>query len=267
MDFYGYQGVAVGVGESHYPSLSSFYGYNASTPYDHSPFSYPSPNLVENSPNYYSSDYYHDYAGYSYATQPEVNYSVHNSSNSMLIQLDGPEQEDDTDFDEYDPDPYSGGYDISQTYGKPLPPSDRTCYPRSAASSLDNEIGKVVSADRGRVAVDFGRSDDLNKGISGNTSDYPVANGHYYRSGLESVDVCEGMFGYWPCWEKYQRNNGKENNYGGGGGGGSDQGVSSPWSYCAAADYLFGSPFGYGGGDQPTGEGFGSFSYGGYYRQ
>ncbi|CAH9130868.1 unnamed protein product [Cuscuta epithymum] len=253
MDFYGYQGV----GESHYPS---FYGYNPSTPYDHNPISYPSPNLVENSPNYYSSNYYHDYD-----PQPQVNYSVQNSSNSKLIQWDGPEDEEDTDFDEYDPDPYSGGYDISQTYGKPLPASDRICYPRSAASLPENEIGKVVSADRGEVAIDFGRSDDVNKGITGNTSEYQVANGQYYGSGLESVDVCEGMFGYWPCWEKYQRNNGKGNNYGGG--GESDQGISSPRSYCAAADYLFGSAYGYGGGDEARGQGFGGFSYGGYYQE
>ncbi|KAF2303593.1 hypothetical protein GH714_019797 [Hevea brasiliensis] len=35
------------------------------------------------------------------------------------------------DFEEYDPTPYGGGYDLTQTYGKPLPPSDETCYPRS----------------------------------------------------------------------------------------------------------------------------------------
>uniref|UniRef100_A0A803QMI9 Uncharacterized protein n=1 Tax=Cannabis sativa TaxID=3483 RepID=A0A803QMI9_CANSA len=33
------------------------------------------------------------------------------------------------DFDEYDPTPYSGGYDIHLTYGRPLPPCEETCYP------------------------------------------------------------------------------------------------------------------------------------------
>ncbi|KAL8214694.1 hypothetical protein R6Q57_004143 [Mikania cordata] len=35
------------------------------------------------------------------------------------------------EFEEYDPTPYGGGYDIVSVYGKPLPPSDQTCYPRS----------------------------------------------------------------------------------------------------------------------------------------
>ncbi|XP_071923141.1 uncharacterized protein [Coffea arabica] len=39
------------------------------------------------------------------------------------------------DFDEYDPTPYSGGYDISLTYGRPLPPSEETCYCSSSSTS------------------------------------------------------------------------------------------------------------------------------------
>ncbi|KAF5190469.1 hypothetical protein FRX31_019934 [Thalictrum thalictroides] len=35
------------------------------------------------------------------------------------------------DFPEFDSTPYGGGYDISATYGKPLPPSNIICYPRS----------------------------------------------------------------------------------------------------------------------------------------
>ncbi|KAG8079292.1 hypothetical protein GUJ93_ZPchr0007g4739 [Zizania palustris] len=35
---------------------------------------------------------------------------------------------DDDEFDEYNPHPYSGGYDIFATYGSPLPPSPSTCY-------------------------------------------------------------------------------------------------------------------------------------------
>ena len=38
------------------------------------------------------------------------------------------------DFDEYDPTPYSGGYDITVTYGRSLPPSDENCYPLSSLS-------------------------------------------------------------------------------------------------------------------------------------
>jgi hypothetical protein len=39
------------------------------------------------------------------------------------------------DFDEYDPTPYGGGYDIALTFGRPLPPSEETCYPISTATS------------------------------------------------------------------------------------------------------------------------------------
>ncbi|CAH8251938.1 unnamed protein product [Arabidopsis lyrata] len=37
------------------------------------------------------------------------------------------------EFDDYDPTPYGGGYDVVATYGKPLPPSVETCYPSSTA--------------------------------------------------------------------------------------------------------------------------------------
>ncbi|XP_028780517.1 uncharacterized protein At5g39570-like isoform X2 [Neltuma alba] len=39
------------------------------------------------------------------------------------------------DFDEYDPTPYGGGYDITLTYGRPIPPSDETCYPITSSTS------------------------------------------------------------------------------------------------------------------------------------
>ncbi|KAJ6707837.1 hypothetical protein OIU85_028135 [Salix viminalis] len=38
------------------------------------------------------------------------------------------------DYDEYDPTPYGGGYDITLTYGRPFPSSDETCYPINSAS-------------------------------------------------------------------------------------------------------------------------------------
>ncbi|RWV97304.1 hypothetical protein GW17_00039908 [Ensete ventricosum] len=39
------------------------------------------------------------------------------------------------DFDEYDPTPYGGGYDLSLTFGRPLPPSEETCYLISSGAS------------------------------------------------------------------------------------------------------------------------------------
>lgn len=43
------------------------------------------------------------------------------------------------DFEEYNPHPYLGGYDIALTYGDPLPPSSATCYPISSSASPPSE--------------------------------------------------------------------------------------------------------------------------------
>ncbi|KAG9458573.1 hypothetical protein H6P81_003081 [Aristolochia fimbriata] len=50
------------------------------------------------------------------------------------------------EFTEYNPTPYKGGYDIAQTYGNPLPPSDAICYPRSQISGDPDEIVPVSAA-------------------------------------------------------------------------------------------------------------------------
>lgn len=47
--------------------------------------------------------------------------------------------DDDTDiFDQYDPTPYEGGYNMGLTYGRPLQPSEETCYHHSSGSASDN---------------------------------------------------------------------------------------------------------------------------------
>ncbi|XP_039830021.1 uncharacterized protein At5g39570-like isoform X4 [Panicum virgatum] len=44
--------------------------------------------------------------------------------------------EDDEDFfGEYNPHPYRGGYDLAATFGTPLPPSAKTCYPVSSSAA------------------------------------------------------------------------------------------------------------------------------------
>ncbi|KAF2299419.1 hypothetical protein GH714_031885 [Hevea brasiliensis] len=40
-------------------------------------------------------------------------------------------------FNEYNPRPYIGGYDMALTYGRPISASEETCYPRSSSA---NEI-------------------------------------------------------------------------------------------------------------------------------
>ncbi|XP_073113646.1 uncharacterized protein [Elaeis guineensis] len=46
----------------------------------------------------------------------------------------GPADYNEDDFEEYNPHPYQGGYDIALTYGTPLPPSPAICYPLSSST-------------------------------------------------------------------------------------------------------------------------------------
>lgn len=129
--------------------------HNHSITYDamHSSYDIPDPKLIE---------YTNSYDPYN----SEMNYSMHSFSEpSTVVEYDPPTYQtqyfisykkvtfnelnnqvyDPTPYDginnEYDPTPYDGGYDQTITYGKPLPPSDQICYPRSgpkpASLSLD----------------------------------------------------------------------------------------------------------------------------------
>ncbi|KAK3126049.1 hypothetical protein QOZ80_7BG0613210 [Eleusine coracana subsp. coracana] len=53
-----------------------------------------------------------------------------------MADYDDDEFPDDDEFDDYNPHPYGGGYDISATYGAPRPPSSATCYPVSTRSKV-----------------------------------------------------------------------------------------------------------------------------------
>lgn len=53
-----------------------------------------------------------------------------------MADYDDDEFPDDDEFDEYNPHPYSGGYDIFATYGAPRPPSSATCYPVSTRAAV-----------------------------------------------------------------------------------------------------------------------------------
>ncbi|XP_078160668.1 uncharacterized protein LOC144556056 isoform X3 [Carex rostrata] len=53
-----------------------------------------------------------------------------------------PDDFNEDDFENYNPYPYRGGYDLAQTYGQPLPPSAAICYPISFSVSLP-PTGKV----------------------------------------------------------------------------------------------------------------------------
>ncbi|XP_057764779.1 uncharacterized protein LOC130985710 [Salvia miltiorrhiza] len=298
----------------------AFYGYNGdvhwgAADHDFEAASYYSPPYLLSEPNpiplpidYYNHDYYSvstysdpiNYASSYDYYQYSVNQSETNYSQPKYLQYDPsppyqayfPTQTKSTvsyskvqfsmpEFEDYDPTPYGGGYDQAMTYGKPLPPSDLTCYPRSLPQSdappLDNfsfasipspygrdediiatkppdgskptdtkpETGSRSGVENEGKIIDDGKDVEPIEVIPiVEQSDYPNyehQNGRVpqipYGSGLETMDLCEGLFGYWPCLAKkaqQQRNCCQVCD--------PDQRID-PWK--SAADYLFGTPLPY----------------------
>lgn len=306
MAFYGYDGDVDWTAPAPAPAPAPGHDFRAASHYS-SPY-YPG------EPNPIPFDYYkHDYSvsTYSdpinYASYHHYDYSVNQSeanySQPKYLQYDPspasqgyfPPQTKFTvsysnvelgvpEFEEYDPTPYDGGYDQAMTYGKPLPPSDLTCYPRSLpqsdAPSLENfsfdsipspygrdddiitppngskpadaktETGSRGDVDDGGKVMDDGKDASVvevevevevqPRDVVPITSyDYPSYQyQNPYGSGLEAMDICESLFGYWPCLAKKVQ---QQRNY--------DCQVCDPdrridpWK--SAADYLFGSPMPY----------------------
>lgn len=304
MAFYGYNDDDAG--EYHWTP-----NFNVSYDYDAFPMSYPSYGQSTNY-NYYHTTQIH----------PQFTYSVHNSVEPKLIQYEKgtdsletrtviscyTKELDDTQFDEYDPTPYDGGFDMAQTYGKPLPPSNEICYPRSTLKSnglpLDgfdygsnnlpyvnhaNQLEQLQNQKKGNGVKDeqksssgvkektsFGKPAQQDEDFvidNGKTGEKPILEkpveplqqdqdfvvdngsiGEYgydygrqlqqipYGSGLESMDLCESLFGYWPCIAKEtQRRNCNCANVV------EDNSSSYNEQWKCTADYLFGNPYGYGG--------------------
>jgi hypothetical protein len=61
-----------------------------------------------------------------------------------------PDDFNEDDFEDFNPLPYLGGYDIAETYGKPLPPSAAIChlvsFPVSLPPVASSPVGKVDSS-------------------------------------------------------------------------------------------------------------------------
>lgn len=142
-------------------SYSNSYEYNHSIAYDASQTMYSSYGIDDPKQIEYTNSY-----DPSYVSNSEMYYSMHSFSEpSTVVEYDPPTYQTqyfisykkvtfnelnnevydptpyDGKYDEYDPTPFDGGYDQTITYGKPLPPSDKICYPRSnpnpAGLSLD----------------------------------------------------------------------------------------------------------------------------------
>ncbi|KAK9081742.1 hypothetical protein Syun_031188 [Stephania yunnanensis] len=142
-----------------------------------------------------------------------------------------------TDFAEYDPTPYSGGYDIAATYGAPLAPSVSTCYPHSLSkppngssedpvnksevvqaitSSHDHESGldqaKPAEDDEEEKSSSGSNNSNGNRlvdpsldylgngyGVYGGDYGYDYGYGVYGSYSRDDLGPCAALFDYWPC--------------------------------------------------------------------
>ncbi|WOL12564.1 hypothetical protein Cni_G21331 [Canna indica] len=118
------------------------------------------------------------------------------------------------DFDEYNPHPYLGGYDIALTYGQSLPPSSATCYPISNQRATPSPPPPPPPAVVDPPPFDYGLPDN------------------YQPEPFPSPDLFRG----WPFsnWEDHKTADG-------------DPEASAGWNgWKRALDYLFGHAQGYG---------------------
>ncbi|KAJ1396604.1 hypothetical protein SESBI_32528 [Sesbania bispinosa] len=267
-------------------------------------------------PNYSSQSYQNiAYSATTFSDPKSYVYDPNYGMTQLVISYSTLETEfNETSFDEYDPTPYGGGYDIAETYGKPLSPSDEICYPHSGSSSITVPAGSIVPLPTVEEGIDEKAIKPQN-GIAGQTTDekpqtqdsstdqpkevednsydseeseeshhdddnysgsgYGGGFGNGYSGGqfdehekqvppqypsgygLEAVDLCESLFGYWPCLSRMKR---KENCCG----QVIDRGYNCQENmWKGTADYLFGDPYPYGGrGEDGRSYGGGDIVYG-----
>ncbi|QCD76657.1 uncharacterized protein At5g39570 [Vigna unguiculata] len=322
MSFYGGSSYSASdYGEYNFNSYSLNYDYaQISSPTAYSGYEYNQPYYGYDPSLYYAPNYPAQtyptisYSATTYSDPKSVVYDPNYGMTHLVISYSNAEFNV-PEFEEYDSTPYDGGYDIDQTYGKPLPPSDKICYPRSGSSPISNPIPmaivplptieegtdeKAITPQNGTAAQiaeekpqsqDSGRDqqskvEDNSHEDEGNESegsdhgdDYHVESGvgegysggqgyenekqvgSQYPSGygLEAVDICESLFGYWPCLERMKKREEcycKEVAYRG------NQCQENMWQ--GTADYLFGSPYPYGNAED--GSGYGGEAVYGYQR-
>ncbi|KAL2341988.1 hypothetical protein Fmac_009928 [Flemingia macrophylla] len=289
------------------PSFMTYTGYEYNQPY----YAY-DPSLYY-APNYPAQSYQSiSYSATTFSDPKSVVYDPNYGMTQLVISYSNMEFNEPA-FDDYDPTPYGGGYDIDQTYGKPLPPSDKICYPRSGVSPITAIVPlptieegieeKAVTPQNGTTVqtkekpqsegsgkyqprqvednnYDTGEDDGSKSEESHHEDDYHAESGirsgfgegyngghggeyekqvpHQYPSGygLEAMDLCETLFGYWPCLARIKRRECCHEE------------VSDRGYYCqenmwkGTADYLFGNTNPYGErGEVGSGYG-GDFVYG-----
>ncbi|CAL5183329.1 unnamed protein product [Lathyrus oleraceus] len=306
MDYYNSSYSGSGYGEYNFNSYTVNYNYDQVP----SSYDYNQPNYGYDSSSYFSDPSYSDHSynnhqtlAYSSTTFSDPKYLVYDPNYGMtqLVLSYSTLEFNEPAFDEYDPTPYGGGYDIVETYGKPQPPSEKICYPRSDSTSnsipvptpapipipvlvpvpvpledvkTEEKVNKPQNETIDQIAVEKPKSEDstIKETIEAyegeeesEDSDYSEENdaedadgdennsGSSYEKevtppkyeypsgyGLETVDICESLFGYWPCLAKMKRENccngsiHRENHC-----------QENMWK--GTADYLFGNPYPYSG--------------------
>ncbi|KAK7328015.1 hypothetical protein VNO77_22109 [Canavalia gladiata] len=285
-----------------YAQIPPFMTYSSCETYNQPYYGY-DPSLYY-APNYHSQNYQTiSYSATAYSDPKSVVYDPNYDMTQLVISYSNLEFNEPA-FDDYDPTPYGGGYDIAETYGKPLLPSDKICYPRSGSSPISVPLDTVPAGpivplpavkegideekikpqngtaaqtteekpqsqdsgkdqprevednnnyDKGDLESDEGEESEENhheddhysgNGYSGGDGDEHeklVPSQYPSGYGLEAMDLCESLFGYWPCLERMKK---REI---------CCEEVSDRGNYCqenmwkGTADYLFGNPYPYGG--------------------
>ncbi|RDX87428.1 hypothetical protein CR513_31098, partial [Mucuna pruriens] len=319
---YNFNSCALNYDYAQTPSFMTYNCYEYNQPY----YGY-DPSLYY-APNYPAQSYQTiSYSATTFSDPKSIVYDPNYGMTQLVISYSNLEFNE-PEFDEYDPTPYGGGYDIDQTYGKPLAPSDKICYPRSGSNTISDLSGSIVplptieeeidekaitpqngtavqateekpqSQDSGKeqprevednnyVTIDLKPYEDEESESEGShhEDDYYSESGFGFGSGfgegyngghggehekevapqypsgygLEAVDLCESLFGYWPCLERMKRREC------------CCEQVTDRRNYCeenvwkGTADYLFGSPYPYGGREE-DGSGYGGDLVYGYQR-
>ncbi|KAK0579132.1 hypothetical protein LWI29_021542 [Acer saccharum] len=161
-------------------------------------------------------------------TQFRISYSVSEANNDL-------------EFEDYDPTPYGGGYDQAQTYGKPLPHSEAICYPRShyTPDSAKEEQQQPKEYDANHDQDDKPPVSDHGSGYNEGGYNYEyekLVQRNPFGCGSECMDLCESIFGYSPCWDKYNKRDHDFQQVGDYG----ENSSSSSNQWNETADYLFG---------------------------
>ncbi|GAV89479.1 hypothetical protein CFOL_v3_32893, partial [Cephalotus follicularis] len=254
--------------------------------YDTDPFQAltPHPNYEFNNYNlfdYYPTPYHRSRIASSFSEPKYVEYEPRFTVSYSVAEFNFPE------FEDLDPTPYGGGYDIGQTYGKPLPPSEETCYP---CSSVDSDAPSLNGFSYGSFPPPYAKEEVAGSAVIPRNGSKPTTsdevqqilgdNGHASHNeeplhsdkckeikencedsnlgasygdpgnenekmvshipsgyGLEAMDLCESIFGYWPCLSRYGKagNDCQQ--------AADEESYSNQWK--GTADYLFGSSYPY----------------------